>query len=99
LYKRYWIFDFVKSGGNFVPIWAALYLFINSVQWKVFKFEICKEGFRDITCRRVLQPALSTCCCRDLLTSSVPFSLHCVKNMDSCRIHHDKIGDIENRET
>jgi hypothetical protein len=80
-----------------MPIRASVYLFINSFQWNIFKFEICKEEFRDVMCRRVFQPALNTCCYRDLLTSSVLFSLHCVKNRNSCRIHHDKIGDIEDR--
>lgn len=74
-----------------------IYLLINSFQWNVFKFEIYKEEFCDVLCRRVFQSALSTFCCRDLLTIGVPFSLHCVKNMDSCRVHHDKIGDNEDR--
>jgi len=49
----------------------------------VFKIEIYKEEFRDVMCQKVFQPALRNFCCRDFLTSSVPFSLHCVKLSDT----------------
>lgn len=43
-----------------------IYFLIHSFQWNIFKFEICKEEFRDVMCRRFFQPALNTCCCRNL---------------------------------